>query len=1625
MNHSSETASSDKAVRLIEYLLQVANLRSKLIRDCSEYKQVFWINDIPKENGCFTQAWGQNEGEESDIWIEIQHRKEPSIPPIPNNCDGWIDQNSLKNKKDIPELYSEVTIQIKNPEWQDGSDEPEYISQTECLDDHPEIQQSWNNYLDNHWLPWMGEHDIWESIHKVYANLFAIHQDQLRLGEEFELVLCLGLLTWQTPSSHRVRRHLIVANASLEFDAKSGRFTVRSNTDGAKVRLELDMLEVSDQPANAEENANSILESIEDDPWNKDCVEGVLKALAHSIKSNGLYRNSMAPVSNRTSDNPVVDYAPALILRKRSTKGLSETLKRIKESIENGGEIPDGFGDLTETRSHDENGYDGNSTDNNITYDGEIYFPKPSNEEQRCIIEKIKGSNGVLVQGPPGTGKSHTIANLICHLLATGQRILITAKTPRALQVLEELVPDELRSLCINLLGSGLEEKQSLENSVSGILHQKQQWNEDEATAKCKLLEKDLFELRKEKVKVERRIRDIRESETHSQSIAEGSYKGTAARIAESVNRDRELYEWFNDSVSLNETCSISADHLQRLLTEMRRFTPDLRYNLGLAFPENIETQDMINELFSKENSATEKESRSKINADEKLIFQLSQYDDKNIQAILDSFLDFQCNYTKHHSSSISWVHEALRDVVTGNSIIWKTINQVTGSVVTILQPLAAKADKTQVESQNAVSEGLLEDTCKLINHLNQGRKLGWGPFRSKLVKQRSYILKKIRVNGRSCNNLDQLKILADATRVQLECDKAWRYWEGYCKKSQGPYVLQLAALTEQHATLTDLLTLESIITRCRQHVSQFTSIREPLWTDESQIQQIIASCRLVLARNSKNRVTEKINHIQTKLAEIVDKGNSHPVVEELLKSIRERYIAAYERTANQITNLINNRKNLRNLDYRLSKLVPILPNLVKSLYDSCDDPVWDERVQLITDAWNWSQARFWIEEYIQKEDSVSLTKRVNQIESEISTIIAKLASLHAWSFCFSRLIDSHQQHMISWQQSMKRIGKGTGKHAPKHRREAQKHLNNCREAVPAWVMPLHRIWDTIDPAPGMFDIVIVDEASQCGLESIPLLYLGKKILIVGDDKQISPPEGGVERNQIFQLMKQKLHDFEHQDSFHIDASLFDQGNRLFGNQKITLREHFRCMPEIIRFSNELCYSNTPLIPLRQYGPDRIPPLEHQFVEEGYREGKNQRVINRPEANELVSKVVELCKNPQYINKTMGVIVLQGKKQAGLIEEQLLERLGVEEMQNRRLICGDAYSFQGDERDVMFLSMVAAPNERIGSFTKATYERSFNVAASRARDQMWLFHSVHREDLSPHCLRRKLLEFFENKSDSQFDEIVDWQKLEHRAIRDNRQEIKPPAPFNQPGVVKGSWFEVDVALMIHRKGYRVIPQFPIAGNYIDLVVEGGQARLAVECDGDHWHGADRYEDDMARQRKLERCGWEFFRIRESSFYANKEESLQELWQLLAERGILSYKSENNSSECVISVGEMQNEIDDGTTSTTLFPTNITKSNSNTNHNLQSITTTEIANSIIQALEKCPHYSCTIDSLTSRVLKELGIITRGKPRKIFELRVKRSLTNLKNQNIVIEYKSKNKRIKLNNGAGGTRTPVPSS
>src|SRR5439155_23191275 len=146
----------------------------------------------------------------------------------------------------------------------------------------------------------------------------------------------------------------------------------------------------------------------------------------------------------------------------------------------------------------------------------------------------------------------------------------------------------------------------------------------------------------------------------------------------------------------------------------------------------------------------------------------------------------------------------------------------------------------------------------------------------------------------------------------------------------------------------------------------------------------------------------------------------------------------------------------------------------------------------------------------------------------------------------------------------------------------------------------------------------------------------------------------GVADSQIEDLARTYLPDFQFRSGFTLTSSLFDHG-RTYLSDGVPLREHFRCVPEIIGFSNALCYGGN-LIPLRQVGRNRLDPLKRTYLPDGLRSGD----VNDMEARAIVDAIAACHEHPDYEDADFGVICLQGNEQGERIEQLLLERLGPE-----------------------------------------------------------------------------------------------------------------------------------------------------------------------------------------------------------------------------------------------------------------------------------------------------------------------------------------------------------------------------
>ena len=1474
-----------KTRQMIDFLLAVGELRSRRVPNLDNWGAV-WFHSLPADAPEVVSPFLQDDPEAAHAWLEIRKPREPVRPVLPESLGRWVAPPGLDEADQEPQLSERITVLVERevPNPAAARSEPamvrQRVPQELLLSDHPELLTPWRSYLETQWKPWAERWKKWERIQNAYESLDAMRRRIEEAGERHELRIALGLLQWRDGSGTRVYRHVLTAPAEFSFEASRGRIEVQPATDFHGARIELDMLDHADRPARLKASLSDQLEQLDVELWKKDETDALLEAIGNNIRADTHVRPRELEPEDRSGEIPMLSLAPAILLRERRPTAFQEVLQQMQESeakpTEQEGseewEASEPWRCLIAEGDGVEPPHNAGSGTNGGTAGTEerVLFPLPTNDEQRRIVDQHARFPGVLVQGPPGTGKSHTIANLISHLLARGERVLVTAHGPRALEVLRHKLPPGIRELCVSALGSSREEQKDLETSIRRILHRRTTWEgREKDKARLEDLERKLTRATGDLAATERKLREHREAETYDHDLP-GGYRGTAARIARQIQEDRDENGWLEGRVPADCVFPLEAAEQAEFRAEFTEVNPDVRHDLELwPGPEELPTAIEFAKWASEEKRLSDRSAEVREGIEDRLLESLRPLDVAELRAVQATIRRVE-DLTDALPRVLTTEGTALaQDLLHGTADVvqahLKTSSAELGEIEELRTGVAPHDVRVPPEQDPAKVE---LDARRLAAHLKGGGGRGFLFVRPRIIRDTRYLDGICLVDGSPCREPGQLLLVAAHLEAARRANGLWTRWERLLATDPGTNELRLARIKEAIAFLTTLDEARSAAEHELDTLPQEQTVRSALAQPESR-RGLLRVLKAAIAAKEHAQVRESLDRLDAALRASPVDQEPHAVVSDLCSVVAARASEGYESTLKCRAQLLQRRGRLQTYEDLLGRLDASAPGAAALVRDQEGVPGAAERLAHLPVAWHWASAWAWLKGIRSEDRYAELTLRADRLAERVRELTLEIASTRAWCKFLERLDEPTRQNLVAWQQAVEKIGKGTGKRAVRFRSEARRYLRRCLDAIPAWVMPLYKVWESVDPQSGLFDTVIVDEASQCGVDSLLLLYLAKKIIVVGDKMQVSPMMVGIREDELAHLAREHLDGFRFQAMFRPDQSLYHHAERAFGNI-VALREHFRCVPEIIRFSNDLCYSDSPLIPLRQYPADRLPPVRTTFVPDGFREGKSSYVVNPIEAERIADAVEACIADDAYEGRTIGVIALQGHKQAELIESLLAKRIPPDVFEERKIRCGDPSTFQGDERDVVFLSMVAAPNAPSPAMTALHYQQRFNVAMSRAADQAWIFHSVKSEDLSPSCLRRKLLTFALDPHRADTGGIgLDRDALERAAAKGPRQPGLQPPPFD-------SWFEVDVALELLRREYRVTPQLEVAGKWIDLVVEGGEARLAVECDGDEWHGADRYEEDIGRQRCLERAGWRFVRVRESLFYANRERSIEDV-----------------------------------------------------------------------------------------------------------------------------------------------------
>jgi very-short-patch-repair endonuclease len=1408
-----------------------------------------------------------------DIWLRVPRLHEIAPPPPDVTLAPWVTLPKVPTK--LPDLKTQIEIHTGRQ-----------LIRTERLEERPEVSELFAWYVEDQWKPWAAAEAPRRLTIKRYNEMFSLQQTISTEGSEtqLEVVWGLGYAVWKKEAAGPALKHPLITQ-SCEITLNESNFDLEIRPREVDPRIELDTYTAMELPGvrQLEVFWKSSLENGANrpNPFEASTYEGALKAAVGHLDPTGEYLVlTDDPTPPAAGDKLKITNSWVVFARRRSSGIFLEDVARLKKSVEKATKLPAVVRDFVERGDHEIKepvlqSYRGLSSSEGDSSAYELYFPMAYNDEQVSIVQKLQYGNGVVVQGPPGTGKTHTIANIISHYLAQGLRVLVTSKGESALNEVIGKLPERIRPLCVGLLSNESDGMRKFEHSIQTIASNISGMNAARAHTEIAALQDKLNQLHGKISNIDRQVAHY--AAQHMKNYTFQGREVTPEEMAKLVLSQADDHQWMDDDLPEDDTAmpfseaDVSALRLARI-----KVGKDIVYLYCSVPPvDDFPGWAVLSELHRDL-------SRSKsIEADIALgsVIPLKDATFETFEAGkgLMEFLDRRQALQKKLAQSSNPILEAISTHL-GNmradDLLLSALLQSCADVralETRRKDLLTKAVSVPPDAEAN------PDFLEAIQRLRTGKSAFSLPFGKGEARK---LVAAVTVVGSAPTTSADWELVEEALQWRADAKKTTAKWNAVAAEfgvgaQTGTLDLACRSMTQLQEFIQDTHALAfDYDAKLRDETEKVFGTRSAQTLLEKGEGAVAAIRESLHAHVDKERLSYAMN----RLGEIVSKlaGRNGQVVDGFRSFLTEG-IGKQEQEDATLHNLW---LALQTELARINSLRPSLDEIlrVSILIEAGGAKKWAHRIRTEPaesdndpvvvstwrEAWNWRCAVMFLE----KIDGHAKLRELFGHRKMMTTILARtyqdLVAEKTWLGVYNNSPTAIQQALQAYLNSIQAMGAGTGVRAVRHRRSAREAMKLAYKAVPCWVLPEWRISETLPPDLGLFDLVIIDEASQSDIWALPALLRGEKLLVVGDHKQVSPSAIGVPEEKIKELRDRFLTNQPFGSEMTPDKSIYDLARVVFAGSSVMLREHFRCVPAIIEYSNREFYEGD-IKPLRlPKANERLdPPLIDVFVKGGFR----QTDVNQAEAKAIVDEIELIVADPDLAGRSIGVVTLLGTAQAAHIQALVGDRISPVDVISRQIAVGPPPVFQGRERDIMLVSMVLGPNER-GAANRADMKQRYNVAMSRARDRMYLFRSVESNAFGEDTLNGRLIRHFKEPF-----------RIDGRSSQILRDRCE-------------SGFEFDMFDELVKRGYRIEPQVRCGTFKIDFVVEGREGRrLAIECDGDRFHGPGQWSDDMARQRVLERAGWTFWRCFASSWARRRNEVVGDLLQTLESLGIEPLGSE--------------------------------------------------------------------------------------------------------------------------------------
>ena len=1456
-----------------------------------------------------------------DCWLRITRLREIDAPEPDPAYLSWVAKTPSQAPFDKPRLVEtnlvSTSLEIASDLLEAGlaSDAdimkpfartPEAAEMVDVLlrlDNLPEFKDAFSEWVAGPWSAWeQAEKPRRRSI-AFYNRLFEVQQRMSAMGDDVavEAVFGVGIARWNHAAG-KINAPLIEAVVELEMNAADGAIIVRARQQPPRLALRaFDLLEI-DGVGKLYREASEQLDRCYNDPdigfspYERASYESVLRMCQARLFSGAVYERDARPnEADRTppaaDDKLRVSDTWVIYVRQRSVNFRCEDIRRLTARVRDTHE----FGDLpgpgrqlisrpTSARI-DEDVIDlGNtvlhtsprpigptsrlSGGRGQKEEQTFFFPLPYNEDQMEIVRRLEDTdeNAVVVQGPPGTGKTHTIANIIAHYMATGRRVLVSAREPEALAAIQQKLPESIRDLAIAVIHSDRQGTRQLEMAVDILASQIKQIDKREYNERRIQLERALAETRASLLEADHRI-----GQHAVENMTSVTYRGEQLmpmELAARIEAERHAHIWFPDDLGMEGRFEprFSTENILEAGRIRAELGPDLAYTAE-EVPDPAKLPDVPRLLVAHEALVRERKYELRSAAGDLPFVSFGPRAGMEQARTLHAWLKDLATWAEETALSAPWLVELYRLLV-GAKATSEAIREGLKQLCREWSELWTESQAFALRDVQLSVEGCDAAFTSAMEALAAGRKpFGLFSFGQSSLKSR---IEAVRIDGAPPSTTEGWSCVRDYISWQRRAEAFANRWAAAAKAGDFPKLEGPAGTTG-----SELWKIGGLVDRLRRfhtEASQKLEHLEILFPYGVDHRRVVFSFEITVVLDALSASLSEDGHseaiaIRQALDQVGGLGNLplHSAILAIRDGLGDPDVSPRELGEGWREVLEEARRlyALRGCRFRLNEICDLIsasgaPRWAAMLLQKSPEDTDPWVCSTWKDSWDWARADGHMRGLSSRSTLAALSARRATLDEKQRELLAEIVRVRTFIALKQGITERIASALTKFAMKVRQLGAGTGKSAERHRRAIREATLEASDAVPCWILPEWRVAEQLSSELATFDLVIIDEASQSDITALPTVLRGKKLLVVGDDKQVSPSAVGMEEKTVVQLRETFLRGMDIANYLEPTTSLYDLASMTSPGSVIMLREHFRCVEPIIRFSSR--FYPKALVPLRvATAEERLdPPLIDIYVPQG----RKLREVNDAEATAIVDEISRIVEDPAYSARSLGVISLIGDKQAKYIQDRLTKAIGTEAIARHRIMCGNASSFQGQERDIIFLSMVACPATSRAQ-TARLMEQRFNVALSRARDRMYLVRSVAAAMLSPTDLKALVIEHFRDPmtgvSIAQSTEVLD---------------------------ACDSDFERDVGRCLLELGYRVRPQVPVGPFRIDFVVEGDHGRrLAIELDGDRYHGPERWAEDQYRQRALERLGWVFWRCWGSHWLSDRQGSLDDLLATLGRLGI--------------------------------------------------------------------------------------------------------------------------------------------